>query len=109
MLYWALMFLVVALIAAALGFGGIAGAAGGIAKILFFLFLVFFVISLFAGLVATHRVVGLPGVRTDCPLDIEGNRSRFFSPGRAYRLRTRCGVLKPRRAVFRRYSSAVTI
>ena len=47
MLGWALTFLVVALIAAALGFGGIAGASAGIAKILFFVFLIFFVISLF--------------------------------------------------------------
>jgi uncharacterized membrane protein YtjA (UPF0391 family) len=46
MLYWALVFLVVALIAGALGFGGIAGASAGIAKILFFIFLVLLVISL---------------------------------------------------------------
>ena len=39
MLYWALIFLVVALIAGALGFGGIAGASAGIAQILFFVFL----------------------------------------------------------------------
>src|SRR6476660_9900074 len=42
MLYWALVFLIVALVAAALGFGGIAGASAGIAKILFFIFLVCF-------------------------------------------------------------------
>jgi uncharacterized membrane protein YtjA (UPF0391 family) len=35
MLYWAAVFLVISIIAAALGFGGIAGAAAGIAKILF--------------------------------------------------------------------------
>ena len=46
MLNWALTFLVIALIAAAFGFGGIAGTATGIAKILFFVFLVLFVISL---------------------------------------------------------------
>jgi uncharacterized membrane protein YtjA (UPF0391 family) len=40
MLRWALIFLVVALIAAVLGFGGIAGASVGIAKILFFAFLI---------------------------------------------------------------------
>lgn len=40
MLRWALIFLVVALIAAFLGFGGIAGTAVGIAKVLFFVFLV---------------------------------------------------------------------
>jgi uncharacterized membrane protein YtjA (UPF0391 family) len=49
MLSWALTFLVIALIAAALGFGGIAGTAAGIAKIVFFLFLIFFVISLIMG------------------------------------------------------------
>ena len=49
MLYWALMFLVVALIAAIFGFTGIAVAAAGIAKLLFFIFLVLFVITF-----ATH-------------------------------------------------------
>jgi uncharacterized membrane protein YtjA (UPF0391 family) len=46
MLRWALIFLVVALIAAALGFGGIAGSAAGIAKILFFDFIVIFLVAL---------------------------------------------------------------
>lgn len=45
MLRWALIFLVVALIAAFLGFGGLAGAAIDIAKILFFVFLVLFLVS----------------------------------------------------------------
>lgn len=49
MLYWAVVFLVIALISAALGFGGIAGAATSIAKILFFVFLILFVISLIFG------------------------------------------------------------
>jgi uncharacterized membrane protein YtjA (UPF0391 family) len=49
MLSWALTFLVIALIAAALGFGGVAGTATGIAKILFVVFLVLFVLSLLAG------------------------------------------------------------
>jgi uncharacterized membrane protein YtjA (UPF0391 family) len=46
MLYWALMFLVVAIIAAIFGFGIAASAAAGIAKILFVIFLIGFVISL---------------------------------------------------------------
>jgi uncharacterized membrane protein YtjA (UPF0391 family) len=46
MLYWALTFFVVALIAAILGFGGVAIAAASIAKILFFVFLVLFLFSL---------------------------------------------------------------
>ena len=45
MLYWSVMFLVIALVAALFGFGGIAASAAGIAKILFFVFLVAFAIS----------------------------------------------------------------
>ena len=47
MLYYAVVFLVIALVAAALGFGGIAGASAGIAQILFFLFLLFFAVSFY--------------------------------------------------------------
>jgi uncharacterized membrane protein YtjA (UPF0391 family) len=46
MLNWALIFLVIALIAAVLGFGGIAAAAAGIAKLLFVI--VLFLASLIA-------------------------------------------------------------
>ncbi|KRS16397.1 MAG: DUF1328 domain-containing protein [Roseovarius sp.] len=42
MLYWALVFFVVAIVAAVFGFGGIASASAGIAQILFFVFLVLF-------------------------------------------------------------------
>jgi uncharacterized membrane protein YtjA (UPF0391 family) len=49
MIYWAITFLVIALIAAVLGFGGIAGTAVGIAKLLFFVFLVLFVLALVFG------------------------------------------------------------
>ena len=49
MLYWTLVFLVVAMVAALFGFSGIYIAAAGIAKILFFIFLVLFVVSLLAG------------------------------------------------------------
>lgn len=49
MLRYAIISLVIALIAAAFGFGGIAGAATDIAKILFFVFLVLFVVSLIFG------------------------------------------------------------
>lgn len=49
MLRYALIFFVVALIAAVFGFGGIASASAGIAQILFFIFLVLFVISLVMG------------------------------------------------------------
>jgi len=49
MLYWAVVFFVVAIVAAVFGFGDIAAGATGIAKILFFLFLILFVVSLIFG------------------------------------------------------------
>ncbi|GIX12062.1 MAG: UPF0391 membrane protein [Paracoccaceae bacterium] len=55
MLGWAITFLVIALIAALLGFGGIAGTAVGIAKILFFVFLILFAVS-----IVMHLVRGRP-------------------------------------------------
>ena len=55
MLGWALTFLVVALIAAALGFGGIAGASMEIAKIIFFVAIVLFVISALFGFMRGRR------------------------------------------------------
>jgi uncharacterized membrane protein YtjA (UPF0391 family) len=51
MLYWALVFFIVAIVAALFGFGGIAAGAVSIAQVLFFIFLVLFVISLIMGLV----------------------------------------------------------
>lgn len=51
MLRWALIFFVVAIVAAIFGFGNIAQGATGIAKILFVLFLILFVVSLLFGLV----------------------------------------------------------
>lgn len=50
MLYYAAVFLVIALIAALFGFTGIAGGAVAIAKVLFFVFTVMFVVLLIAGL-----------------------------------------------------------
>lgn len=49
MLSWAVTFLVIALIAALLGFGGIAGTAVGLAKMIFFIFIVLFLISIIGG------------------------------------------------------------
>jgi uncharacterized membrane protein YtjA (UPF0391 family) len=51
MLRWALIFFIVAIIAAIFGFGGIAAGAASIAKILFFIFLVLFLVSIIAGAV----------------------------------------------------------
>jgi uncharacterized membrane protein YtjA (UPF0391 family) len=47
LLHWTLIFLVIALIAAVLGFGGIAQESAGIAKILFVIFLIIYIISFF--------------------------------------------------------------
>jgi uncharacterized membrane protein YtjA (UPF0391 family) len=50
MLSWALTFLIIALIAAVLGFGGIAGSAAWIAQVLFGIFVILFLVSfLFRG------------------------------------------------------------
>ena len=49
MLNWSIAFLVVALIAAVLGFWAIAGTAAAIAKILFIVFLVLFLVALITG------------------------------------------------------------
>ena len=50
MLGWAVTFLVVALIAALLGFGGIAGFAVEAAKLVFFVAIILFAISAVVGL-----------------------------------------------------------
>lgn len=49
MLGYALLFLIIALIAGAMGFGLVGGMAYGAAKILFFIFLVLAVVSLLSG------------------------------------------------------------
>jgi uncharacterized membrane protein YtjA (UPF0391 family) len=51
MLNYAAVFLVIALVAALLGFTGVAAGAVEIAKILFFVFLLLFVASLIVGLI----------------------------------------------------------
>lgn len=57
MLYYSLVFLVLALVAGVFGFGLVASTAAGIAKILFFVFLVMFLIGLVSN--ATRRTGGL--------------------------------------------------
>ncbi len=51
LLHWAVVFLVVALLAAVLGFGGVAGTAVGAAKILFWVAIILAVISFLASIV----------------------------------------------------------
>jgi uncharacterized membrane protein YtjA (UPF0391 family) len=56
MLRWAVLFLLVTLIAATLGFGGsVAGVAADVAKILFGVFLLLFVIGIVMHLVRGER------------------------------------------------------
>jgi uncharacterized membrane protein YtjA (UPF0391 family) len=56
MFKWALIFAVIALLAAVLGFGGVAGAAAGIAKILFFVGLALVVLFLILGSAAARKI-----------------------------------------------------
>ena len=58
MLSWVVTFLVVALIAGILGFGGIAGASIEIAKAIFFIAIILFLVSAVVGL-ARGRTAGL--------------------------------------------------
>lgn len=55
MLYWALVFFIVAIIAAVFGFGDISAGSATIAKVLFFIFLVVFLVSLLTGLGRRRR------------------------------------------------------
>jgi len=57
MLRWAVIFLVIALVAALFGFTGIAFAAAGIAKFLFFLFLVMCLIFFIIGISVGRKVL----------------------------------------------------
>lgn len=57
MLKWALIFLVIGLVAGAAGFSGIAGAAVGVAQILFFLFLAIALLMFLAGSFLVKKVV----------------------------------------------------
>jgi uncharacterized membrane protein YtjA (UPF0391 family) len=56
MLGWVVTFLIVALIAGVLGFGGVAGASIEIAKIIFFIAVVLFVISAIVGVARGRRI-----------------------------------------------------
>lgn len=57
MLRWALIFFIVAIVAAFLGFGGIAGAAAGVAKLLFYGFLILAAVFLVLNLAGTRPPV----------------------------------------------------
>jgi len=56
MLRWAILFLVIGLVAGLLGFTSVAGASIAIAKTLFFIFMVIFLVLLIAGLTMARRL-----------------------------------------------------
>jgi len=56
MLKWALIFLVISLVAGALGFTGVSRAAAGVSRVLFYIFLVIFLIFLVLALLAGQAV-----------------------------------------------------
>jgi len=49
LLHWTILFLIVAIVAAVMGFTGLASTAAGVARILFGIFLVLFLVSLVVG------------------------------------------------------------
>ena len=55
MFKWALIFAVIAVVAALLGFGGIAGASAGIAKLLFFVGIALVAVFLLLGAFAAKK------------------------------------------------------
>ncbi|MGB3271420.1 MAG: DUF1328 domain-containing protein [Xanthobacteraceae bacterium] len=57
MLGWVVTFLIIALVAGLLGFGGIAGVSIEIAKVIFFIAIILFVISLVMGFLRGRRGV----------------------------------------------------
>jgi len=57
MIKWALIFLVVGLVAGLLGFTGVAGASFAVAKLLFFVAILIFVVLLALGLTIFRKAV----------------------------------------------------
>jgi len=56
LLKWALIFLLISIVAAIFGFSGIAAASADIARVLFFIFIVIFVVLLVLGLTIARRM-----------------------------------------------------
>jgi uncharacterized membrane protein YtjA (UPF0391 family) len=56
MLRWAVIFLIIAIVAGLFGFTGIATASAGIAKILFGIFVLLFIVALLLGIAAARRI-----------------------------------------------------
>lgn len=58
MLRWAFIFLILGLVAAALGFTNVAGASIDIAKVLFFVFIAIFAVMAILGLTVARKATG---------------------------------------------------
>jgi uncharacterized membrane protein YtjA (UPF0391 family) len=56
MLRWAVIFLIIAIVAGLFGFTGIAAASAGIAKILFGIFVLLFLVALLLGIAAARKI-----------------------------------------------------
>jgi uncharacterized membrane protein YtjA (UPF0391 family) len=91
MLSWVVTFLIIALIAGILGFGGLAGASIEIAKVIFFVAVVLFLVSAVVGLardaLASSRKPWQPGVKNQ--------RCRAWDQGKQPRGDARRPLLRP--------------
>jgi uncharacterized membrane protein YtjA (UPF0391 family) len=56
MMYWAVVFFVIAIVSAFFGFGGISSSAADIGRMLFYVALIVFVVSLVLGLSRRSRI-----------------------------------------------------
>lgn len=72
MFRWGIIFLIIALIEAALGFGGLAGTAAWAAKVVFVVGIILFLISLFTGRKRFNKAVGVTAK------DNKGYRQHLF-------------------------------
>jgi uncharacterized membrane protein YtjA (UPF0391 family) len=82
MLYYAVVFFIIALIAALFGFGGIAAGAAGIAKILF---VVFLIVSLVTFLLSCRNAEKELAMKTMQTLSAHGNGGGISQLGRPSR------------------------
>ena len=83
MLHYAVVFFLIAIVAAVFGFGGIAVGAAEIAKILFVIFLVLFLGSLVVGLLNREKSVAQAGRRIDAGAEVSPPASRLVQGERA--------------------------
>jgi len=82
MIRWIIIFLVIALIAAVLGFGGIAAGATEIAKIIFYIFLVLLAISVICTWLEKRRIKSRKkGRRFVCLFHFRTNNPSGFQAG----------------------------